>query len=116
MFDRVIVNKIQPTAFLSGVATALVGLSLSVSAASILPIPLSKPFMGPVPLEKPEYVDVTTNSSTGPDPRAVEFVCRRIGNKLASVTVADCLTSNFSSSGSSALGTRYCPKSTAMIR
>ena len=105
MVEHMTGKNFQPSALAAGFFVTLVCLSLTVSAASGIPIPLSKPFIGPTPLQKPEYVEVMTSASTDPDSPAINFVCHRIGNKLASVSVEECLAASFSSSGNSSLGT-----------
>ena len=80
-------------------------MSLPLVASDILPVPLNKPFLGPIPLEKPPVDDVIALIRAEADPRALEFVCHRIGDKLASVTTDECLAFGFSSTGASARAT-----------
>ena len=85
------------------VLSALVS-SPAVSITGVIPIPHNKPFMGPVPLDKPLSQSTIAKTPITKDVMTVESTCQHIGNKLASVKVGECLAFGFSPSGRSAAG------------
>ena len=100
-------KKVRNAALVFG--CSVLGLTIfllsSALAASGLPMPIKKPFVGPIPLEKPPTENIIIKSSFQSERNAIDLVCRRIGNKLASVSVEECLNLGFSATGQSAIGT-----------